>query len=307
MPGKISSTVRVLITGAYGQIGLFITHKFKQAGWQVYATSHSELDICDEDAVREAVFTIRPQLIINAAAYTAVDQAEKEPRLVHQINAVAPGYLSAAAAEAGAVIIHISTDYVFDGSKQGAYLETDLPHPLNVYGASKLVGELQVIAANPHHIILRTSWVFSEQGKNFVKTMLSLAQQRKTLNIINDQYGGPTYAGDIADTLLVIANHVTGTRLFSGWGIYHYCGQPVVNWYQYAKAIFAHALQSGVISTLPEVNAISSSQYSSLAVRPLNSFLNCSKIKTVFGISQPDWQASLDAMFILLQHRKLPF
>lgn len=296
--------MRVLITGAYGQVGLFITHKFKQAGWQIFTPSHSELDICDEDAVREAVFTIRPQLIINAAAYTAVDQAEKESELVHRVNAAAPGYLSAAAAETEAVIIHISTDYVFDGCKQEAYLETDLPHPLNVYGASKLAGELKVISANPHHIILRTSWVFSEYGKNFVKTMLSLAQQRKTLSIINDQYGGPTYAGDIADTLLIIANHVIDTRLFSGWGVYHYCGKPVVSWYQFAKAIFAQALQSGVISALPEINAISSSQYSSLTARPLNSFLNCSKIKTVFGISQPDWQASLNAMFILLQHRK---
>lgn len=296
--------MKVLITGAFGQVGQFITLKFKQAGWQIFTPSHSELDICDEDAVRKAVFAIRPQLIINAAAYTAVDQAEKEPKLVHRINAVAPGYLSVAAAEAEAVIIHISTDYVFDGCKQAAYLETDLPHPLNVYGASKLAGELQVIAANPHHIILRTSWVFSEQGKNFVKTMISLAQQRKKLNIINDQYGGPTYAGDIADALLIIADNVTKTHMFSGWGVYHYCGKPEVSWYQFAKAIFAHALQSGVISALPEVNAISSSQYSSLTTRPLNSFLNCSKIKTAFGISQPDWQASLDTMLISLQHRK---
>ena len=296
--------MKVLITGASGQVGQFITCKFKLAGWQIFAPSHSELDICDEIAVREAIFTIRPQLIINAAAYTAVDQAEKEPELVHQINAVAPGYLSAAAAEAGAVIIHISTDYVFDGSKQGAYLETDLPHPLNVYGASKLVGELQVIAANPHHIILRTSWIFSEYGKNFVKTMLSLTQQRKVLNIINDQFGGPTYAGDIADALLIIANHVIDTCLFSGWGVYHYCGKPVLSWYQFAKAIFAQALQSGVISALPEINAISSSQYSSLTARPQNSWLNCSKIKTVFGVSQSDWQASLDTMLISLQRRK---
>lgn len=299
--------MKVLITGASGQVGLFITGKFKEAGWQVFAPSHSELDICDEEAVRKTVITIKPQMIINAAAYTAVDQAEKEPDLAHQINAVAPGYLSAAAAEIKAVIIHISTDYVFDGCNQEAYQETDLPHPLNVYGASKLAGELEVISANPHHIILRTSWVFSEYGKNFVKTMLSLAQQRKTLNIVNDQYGGPTYAGDIADALLVIANHVTSTRLFSSWGVYHYCGRPGVSWYQFAKAIFVHTLQSGVISDLPVVGAISSSQYSSLAVRPLNSVLNCSKIETVFGISQPDWQKSLDAMLVSFQHRTLPF
>lgn len=297
----------VLIIGTSGQVGLFITCKFKQAGWQVFAPSHSELDVCNENAVHKIVSAIRPQLIINAAAYTAVDQAENEPYLAYQINAVAPGYLSAAAAEAGAVIIHISTDYVFDGCEQEAYLETDLPNPLNVYGASKLAGEVKVISANRHHIILRTSWVFSENGKNFVKTMLSLAQQRKTLNIINDQYGGPTYAGDIANALLVIANHITGARLFSGWGVYHYCGKSAVSWYQFAKVIFVHALQSSIISELPVVGAISSSQYPSLAVRPLNSFLNCSKIKTVFGISQPDWQTSLEVMFILLQHRKLPF
>lgn len=298
--------MKVLITGASGQVGLFITHKFKQAGWQVYATSHSELDICNEDAVRKAVFAIRPQLIINAAAYTAVDQAENEPYLAHQINAVAPGYLSAAAAEVGAVIIHISTDYVFDGHKQGAYEETDLPHPLNVYGASKLAGEHNVISANPHHIIFRTSWVFSEYGANFAKTMLLLASERNELNIVTDQFGGPTYAGDIADALVNIAGKVANTPDFSGWGIYHYCGMPYVSWYQFAKVIFAHASQSGAISTIPETHGISSAEYPSLTVRPRNSTLNCSKIKAVFGISQPDWQQSLDAMLVSFQHRKSP-
>lgn len=297
--------MKVLITGAYGQVGLFITHKFKQAGWQVYATSHSELDICNEDAVRKAVFAIRPQLIINAAAYTVVERAEKEPALAHQINAVAPGYLSAAAAEVGAVIIHISTDYVFYGHKQGAYEETDQPHPLNVYGASKLAGEHNVISANPHHIIFRTSWVFSEYGVNFAKTMLRLASERDELNIVADQFGGPTYAGDIADALVNIAGKVANTPDFSGWGIYHYCGMPHVSWHQFAKTIFAHALQSGVIATIPEVHGISSAEYPSLAVRPRNSTLNCSKIKMVFGLSQPDWQQSLDAMLASFQHRKL--
>lgn len=297
--------MKVLITGAHGQVGLFISHKFKQDGWQVYATSHSELDICNEDAVRRIVFSIRPRLVINAAAYTAVDQAEKEPDLVHQINAVAPGYLSAAAAEVEAVIIHISTDYVFDGHKYGAYKETDQPHPINVYGASKLAGEHNVISANPYHIIFRTSWVFSEYGSNFAKTMMRLASERDELNIVTDQFGGPTYAGDIADALVNIAYKVANSINFSGWGIYHYCGMPYVSWHRFAKAIFASASQSGAISTIPEAHGISSAEYSSLAVRPGNSTLNCSKIKTVFGLSQPDWQQSLDIMLTSFQHRKL--
>lgn len=291
--------MKVLITGAYGQVGLFITHKFKQAGWQVYATSHSELDICNEDAVRKTVSAIRPQLVINAAAYTAVDQAEQAPDLAHQINAVAPGYLSAVAAEVGAVIIHISTDYVFDGNKRGAYVESDQPHPLNIYGACKLVGEQNVISANPHHIILRTSWVFSEYGTNFVKTMLRLASERDELNIVADQSGGPTYAGDIADALVNIAGKVANTPDFSGWGIFHYCGMPYVSWYLFAKTIFTRAFQLGIISTFPEIKGISSAEYPSLTVRPQNSTLNCSKIKAVFGLSQADWQKSLDIMLIL--------
>lgn len=298
--------MKVLITGAHGQVGLFISHKFKQAGWQVYVTSHSELDICNEDAVRKAVLAIRPQLIINAAAYTAVERAEKEPDLAHQINAVAPGYLSAAAAEVGAVIIHISTDYVFDGHKQGAYEETDQPYPINVYGASKLAGEHNVISANPHHIIFRTSWVFSEYGVNFAKTMLRLAGERDELHIVTDQYGGPTYAGDIANALVNIADKITNIPDFSGWGIFHYCGMPYVSWFLFAKAIFARTFQLGIIFSFPEIKGVSSAEYPSLTVRPQNSTLNCSKIKTVFGISQPDWQQSLDAMLVSFQHRKSP-
>nr|WP_321239556.1 dTDP-4-dehydrorhamnose reductase [uncultured Tolumonas sp.] len=298
--------MKVLITGAHGQVGLFITHKFKQAGWQVYAASHSELDICNKDAVRKIVFVIRPLLVINAAAYTAVDQAEKEPDLAHQINAVAPGYLSAAAAEVGAVVIQMSTDYVFDGCKQGTYKETDHPHPINLYGVSKLAGEQHVISANPHHIIFRTSWVFSEYGSNFAKTMLRLAGDRDELRIVADQYGGPTYAGDIADALVNIAGKVTNTPDFSGWGIFHYCGTPYVSWYLFAKAIFVRTFQLGIISTFPEIKGISSAEYPSLTVRPRNSTLNCSKIKAVFGISQPDWQQSLDAMLVSFHQRKLP-
>lgn len=298
--------MKVLITGAYGQIGLFITHKFKQAGWLVYTTSHNELDICNEDAVRKTVLAIKPQLVVNAAAYTAVELAEKESRLACDVNAIAPGYLSAAAAVVEAVIIHISTDYVFDGCKQGTYEETDLPHAINVYGASKLTGEHNVISANPHHIIFRTSWVFSEYGSNFAKTMLRLASECDELNIVTDQFGGPTYAGDIADALVNIAGKVANIPDFSRWGIYHYCGMPYVSWYQFAKVIFAHASQSGAISTIPETRGISSAEYPSLAVRPRNSTLNCSKIKAVFGLSQPDWQQSLDAMLVSFQHRKLP-
>ena len=297
--------MKVLIIGAFGQVGQFIAWKFKLAGWQVFAPSHRKLDICNEEAVRKFVFTMRPQLVINAAAYTAVEQAEKEPDLVYQVNAVAPGYLSAAATEMGAVIIHISTDYVFDGCKQGAYKETDQPHPINVYGASKLAGERNVITANPYHIIFRTSWVFSEYGSNFAKTMLRLARERDVLNIVTDQFGGPTYAGDIADAIVNIAHKVANFTNFSGWGIYHYCGMPYLSWYQFANVIFAHASQVGAISTVPETHGISSAEYTSLALRPQNSTLNCSKIKTVFALNQPDWQQSLDIMLTSFQHRKL--
>lgn len=299
--------MKVLITGVHGQVGQFVTHKFQMAGWQVYATSHAELDVCCENVVHACIRRFKPHIVINTTAYTAVDLAEKESSIAYQVNALASSYLSAAAADVGAVILHLSTDYVFDGYKQDAYLETDRPNPLNSYGISKLAGEIAVIAANPHHIILRTSWVFSEVGSNFVKTMLRMADNCKELNIVVDQFGGPTYAGDIADSLLMIANNVIQQSTFSQWGVYHYCGDPVVNWYLFAESIFSCALHYGIISSCPRLNAVTSEQYPSLAARPMNSYLNCSKIKNVFGIGQPDWQESLKIMFASFQDRKLSF
>ena len=196
---------KIMITGAYGQVGFCLTQQAQANGWDVLAIDRDKLDITDPQAVNTLVKEYQPDVIINAAAHTAVDKAETEIDSSYSINRDGPKYLADAAAAVGAVILHISTDYVFAGDKDGIYTESDPVAPQGVYGASKLAGEQVVMAANDKHIILRTAWVFGEHGNNFVKTMLRLGIQRDELGIVADQFGGPTYAGDIAAALLTIA------------------------------------------------------------------------------------------------------
>ncbi|MGL4958588.1 MAG: dTDP-4-dehydrorhamnose reductase, partial [Plesiomonas sp.] len=280
--------MKILITGSLGQVGSCLVKQLQaQPGFEYLAVDREQLDITDEHAVSQIVNTFQPDVIINAAAHTAVDKAEQEAELSYAINRDGPHFLAKAANSVGAAMLHLSTDYVFAGDKLGKYTESDATNPQGIYGMSKLAGEQVVAAACPRHIILRTAWVFCETGNNFVKTMLRLAQTRDQLGVVADQFGGPTYAGDIAAALIQIAK-----ALHCGdqhYGIYHFAGQPHVNWYQFAVEIFTKAKAQGIIHKAIVVNAITSDQYPTPAKRPANSKLDCQKIEQVFGIKPSDW------------------
>lgn len=285
---------KLIITGANGQVGWCLTRDAANYGFKdVVALDHKGLDITDKDAVFQTIAQEKPDVIINAAAYTAVDKAENDQEKAHLLNALAPGYLAEAAHKCNALFLHISTDYVFNGQKDTSYKETDPYAPLGVYGSTKMEGENNVLKADPESIILRTAWVFCEHGNNFVKTMLKLAS-RGTLGVVSDQYGGPTYAGDIADTLLTIAKKVLSNKSRNDvCGIYHYTGSPYVNWHEFAVQIFAEAEKQGLIKNIPTVNAIGTKDYPTPAKRPANSRLDMTKIKKVFDIDPSDWQKAL--------------
>ncbi|GAL08835.1 dTDP-4-dehydrorhamnose reductase [Photobacterium aphoticum] len=280
--------LKVLITGCNGQVGSLLVKQLTGKA-ELMAVDRDQLDITDEQAVLDAVTAFKPDAIINAAAHTAVDRAEEEVELSYQINRDGPLYLARAAEQVGAAILHISTDYVFSGDKDGFYSETDLTAPQGVYGESKLAGEQAVVAACPHHIILRTAWVFGETGNNFVKTMIRLGRDRDQLGIVGDQFGGPTYAGDIAATLIAITErYKAGTDV--AWGIYHYAGLPSVSWFEFASYIFDAAKAQGVLEHIPALNSITTADYPTPAKRPANSRLSMDKIGAEFGIDACDWQ-----------------
>lgn len=282
---------KFLITGAKGQVGHCLTAQLTGKA-DILAVDRDELDITDRDAVFNVVKTFKPDIIINAAAHTAVDRAESEIELSEAINVKGPQYLAEVANEIGAFILHISTDYVFEGTGTGEYKEDDQTNPQGVYGRTKLEGEIAVQRANPRSIILRTAWVFGEHGHNFVKTMLRLAKDRDSLGIVGDQFGSPTYAGDIAKALIEIANQILAGKE-NAFGVYHFTGKPYVSWYEFAKAIFSEAELQNILEKSPLVNSIATSDYPTPAKRPANSRLDLTKIKQTFSIEPSDWQKAL--------------
>ncbi len=284
--------MRVLITGCNGQVGHCLTERLKNKA-EILALDYEGLDITDPMAVNKAVADFKPDYIMNAAAHTAVDRAEQEVELSNAINRDGPQYLAQAAQKINAVILHISTDYVFDGTGDKPYAETDNTGPQGVYGQTKLAGELAVAQSCEKHLILRTAWVFGEHGNNFVKTMLLLAQTRDELNIVGDQFGGPTYAGDIADALIAMVECIEQGQQ-PAWGVYHFAGMPYASWYEFAAKIFQLAETKGVLAKQPKIASIPTSAYPTPAKRPANSRLDCSKISTQFGIQPSDWVTALD-------------
>ena len=282
---------RFLITGAKGQVGSCLVPQL-QGKAEVLALARDELDITNQSAVKNAIISFHPDIIINAAAYTAVDRAETDIKLAEAINISGAQFLAGAANEIDAAILHISTDYVFDGTDTHPYKEDEQTRPQSVYGRTKLAGEIAVQHANPKHIILRTAWVFGEYGNNFVKTMLRLGKEREVLGVVGDQLGGPTYAGDIACALIQIANQIIA-GIENVFGVYHFSGQPYVSWYEFAEHIFTEALAQKLLEKRPHLNCITTSDYPTPAKRPANSCLNLDKIKNVFGIAPSDWQKAL--------------
>ena len=285
-----------LITGANGQVGSQLVQQLQaQPNTTVIATDRNTLDITDRAAVFQAAQTHRPHIIINAAAHTAVDKAESEPDFARAINVDGTRHLAEAAQNIGAAFLHISTDYVFDGKGETPYRESDATAPQSVYGQTKLDGETAALAACPRTIVLRTAWVFGEHGNNFVKTMLRLGRERDTLSIVADQFGAPTYAGDIAAALIKIAQHIT-TGQPTKYGVYHFSGSPYTSWHGFASEIFRHAAAQNLLPRVPVLNAIATSDYPTPAKRPANSRLDCSKIQAAFGIAPSDWQAALGSL-----------
>ncbi len=275
--------MKALVFGHSGQVATELRRRAPTHGISVEALDRSQADLSDPQSCVDAIRSTDADVIINAAAYTAVDRAEDEPQLARVINGDTPGAMARAAAERDLPFLHISTDYVFDGAGDMPRTTQDPTDPLGSYGQTKLAGEHQISQAGGWYAILRTSWVFSAHGHNFVKTILRLAEARDTLTIVADQIGGPTSAADIADTLLTMAK--TGGQVEGG--LFHYSGAPDVSWAGFAREIVS---QAGLIT---QITDISTADYPTPAPRPLNSRLECSRLNDIYGLGRPDWKAGL--------------
>ena len=280
--------MRILVAGGQGQIGSALATLGVEQGLDLVALGRSELDITDATSIAAAFDKYQPGVFINAAAYTAVDKAESEPELAYAINETATALLEDDCTAANIPMLHISTDYVFDGSKEGPYTETDPVNPLAVYAKSKEAGERALHERVERHIILRTSWVFGVQGNNFVKTMVRLAKDRDRLTVVADQFGGPSSARGIASVLLAIASQYESARDVA-WGTYHYCQKPYVSWHQFAKVIVERATEMGLVDHSVEVAPILSAEFPTPVTRPKNSSLDTNKVSANFGIRDSRW------------------
>jgi dTDP-4-dehydrorhamnose reductase len=282
---------RILLTGKTGQVGWELQKTLVPLG-TVVALDRSQMDLSNSDSIRKVIRDVKPEIIVNAAGYTTVDKAESEPDLATQVNAVAPGVMAEEAKRINAILIHYSTDYVFDGIKSVPYTEEDEPNPLNIYGNSKLAGERAIAASGCPHLILRASWIYSARGTNFVLTMLRLARARKELAVVNDQVGSPTWARSLAQTtaeLLLKVRHAANEA-----GVYHLSAAGYTSRYTFAKKIIENARQlSGQESGWAEVRPTTTENYPLPAARPLNAATNKEKIKKVFGIEMADWENQL--------------
>jgi dTDP-4-dehydrorhamnose reductase len=285
-------SIRIAVTGRQGQVARALTEAGPALGVETVTLGRPQLDLAVPETVRPALKAAAPDIVVNAAAYTAVDQAEREPEIANSINGIGAGVVAEAARALGLPIIHLSTDYVFDGCKTSAYVEEDFVAPGSVYGASKLAGEQAVTAATDEHVILRTAWVYAPYGKNFVRTMLALAESRDEVRVVADQYGCPTYAPDIANAVIRIARNLLKSPsdpLLRG--VFHFAGRGPTNWADFAAAIFAYLTSKGLKK--PALTYITSADYPTPAKRPLNSRLNCAKLAHVHGVESPSWRDSL--------------
>ncbi|MDH4414446.1 MAG: dTDP-4-dehydrorhamnose reductase [Rhizobium sp.] len=282
----------MLVTGREGQVASSLIERARlHQGIEMIALGRPELDLSDIQTIDASITARRPDLIVSAAAFTAVDLAETDVANAYAINGAAPGELGRVAAKLGIPVIHLSTDYVFDGSKTSPYEETDPTHPLGVYGASKLAGEHALAEATADHVILRTAWVYSPFGKNFLKTMLRVAADRDRVSVVGDQHGNPTSALDIADAIIAVAGNLLRNSSQDLRGIFHLAGGGNASWADFAGAIFEASGQLG--GPRAEVVRISRADYPTAAKRPANSQLNTSKLASVHGVALPDWQSSM--------------
>ncbi len=297
MSENAPSSLRILILGAAGQVGRELQRSFTGSGSIITAAGRETVDLSNREQVRALVARVAPDVLLNAAAYTAVDRAESEPELAHAVNAEAPRVLAEEARARNALLVHYSTDYVFNGSKREPWIEEDAPHPLNIYGASKLAGEQAIQAAGGQYLIFRTSWVYAAEGKNFLLTMLRLAREREKLLIVNDQFGAPTTAVELARATRAIVDGVLASRYGEAhdWaGLYHMSCAGETSWFGFAQAIFARAEVLGVKT--PELVPIPSVEFPTPATRPRNSVLSNEKLAARFGVRLAPWGDALDGM-----------
>jgi dTDP-4-dehydrorhamnose reductase len=287
--------MRILLLGKNGQVGFELQRALAPLG-EIFAVDQPECDLAEAAAIRELVRSFKPDVIVNPAAYTAVDKAESEPELAHAINTVAPRVLGEEAVKQGAWVVHYSTDYVFDGFKLGAYREDDLTNPQSVYGRTKMAGEIAIQQSGARHLIFRTSWVVGAHGNNFAKTILRLAAERDSLSVVADQHGAPTSAALLADVTaqLIRQQRHAGSDNFP-FGLYHLVAGGETNWCDYARFVVAEALAAGKSLKLSpdSIRAISSSEYPTPASRPANSRLDTRKLRSTFDVELPSWQSGV--------------
>jgi dTDP-4-dehydrorhamnose reductase len=286
--------IKILLLGGSGQVGKAFQSLELGPSFELFTPSSEEINLAKPDSIYAPIMQIEPDIIINCAAYTAVDNAETDQITAEQVNATAPGIIAKACQALDIPLIHISTDYVFDGKACAPYREEQITAPINIYGRSKLNGETLIAENCNKHLIIRTSWVFADEGTNFVRTMVRLGKERDELKIINDQTGSPTYAGDIAKAI----EKLVGLSLkndFIAWGTYHFSSKSPCSWYEFAHAIFAIAKEAGLVKDSCSLQPIPTSDYPTPAARPIYSVLDCTKIQSL-GIDQPDWKTGLENM-----------
>lgn len=293
--------MRILLTGANGQVGRELAARLQaRETVELLATARADLDIADRNAVFQTACTFRPRVIINAAAYTDVDKAECGRAAAYAANADGVRHLAEAAAQVGAFLIHLSTDYVFDGKKDFPYSENDRAAPANLYGASKLAGE-QAVLNDPRGLVLRTSWVFGRHGRNFVKTVLKLAREGRPLRFTADQTGTPTAAVDLADALVCLSERLLADGN-APCGLFHYGGSPAVSRYDFAREILRQAVKQQLLPEMPEIAAVPSAVFQTAALRPANSALDSRRLQTAYGIAPSDWRRALQDLRPYLDH-----
>jgi dTDP-4-dehydrorhamnose reductase len=303
--------MKILLTGCTGQVGHYLSEDLRDH--ELLMPTRQQLDLSEPEQIRTYVLQHRPELIINPAAYTAVDLAESEGALAHRINAEAPRQLALVVKELGIGLIHFSTDYVFQGDKldqhgsPAAYKESDATGPIGVYGASKLAGENAILDSNCKHLIFRTSWVYSGWGKNFLLTMLRLARERDSLKVVNDQWGTPTSAAWLSKIIVQIVRDLQATNDPQNWwqthqGIYHLTAEGITNWCAFAEQIMRSAQCRNLIVNIPTITGITTQEYPTPARRPHNSYLDKSKFTQSFGIALPTWQSALEDCLDQMAH-----
>ncbi len=298
--------MKIIITGKDGQVGFELLRALAPLG-KLYSFSKLECDLANEENLRSCIQEIKPNIIVNAAAYTRVDEAENQSNIAYLINSTAVRIIAEEAEKLNSIVIHYSTDYVFDGTKSGPYTEDDQPNPINIYGASKYSGECELLRICSRSIILRTTWVTSSHGNNFLKTILRLSLEKEELRIIDDQIGAPTSASLIADYTAHIINMIHGQKNnMSHYGLFHLVSSGFTNWYSYAKFIVSKANEYGIETKLNDsaIYPIKSIEYETQAVRPMNSCMNTEYIRKKYKLTMPDWKSEVSNILLHIKKTK---